>query len=93
MDDPVRLGQEAQRLLNDPLLKRAFEGVRQKILDKLEETAIGDTATQHELTLCLQTIKQVKRHLESWVRDGQLEVDRVEKTSKWRDFMKKTGAF
>lgn len=69
-------GIEAEQLLNNALFKQAFEGVRQKLLERLEETAIGDKDTQHELVLCLQTVKQVRRFLENYVRDGQLEAAR-----------------
>lgn len=92
MSDVIRLGQEAHRVLNEPVLKQAFEGVRLKILERIEETAIGDVDTQHELALCLQSLKSIKRYLENFVRNGQLEADRVEKDSKWKAFMKRTGA-
>jgi hypothetical protein len=75
MNDEQR-GVEAAQLLNNPLFKQSFEGVRQKLLEKLEETAIGDVDTQHQLTLCLQTVKQVRRYLENYVRDGELEAAR-----------------
>lgn len=75
--DPAQRGQEAAQLLENSMLKQAFEGVRQKLLEKLEETAIGDVDTQHQLTLCLQTVKQVRRYLENMVRDGELEAHRA----------------
>lgn len=90
--DVIRRGQEAKRLLNEPLLKEAFDGVRMKILERLEEVAIGDVDTQHELTLCLQTIKQVKRYMENWMRDGQLEEIREAEKSKFQRFLQRTGA-
>jgi len=69
-------GIEAKQLLDNPLFRQAFEGVRQKLLERLEETAIGDVDTQHQLTLCLQTVKQVRKYLENWIRDGELEAAR-----------------
>lgn len=92
MTDTIRRGQEAKRLINEPLLKEAFEGVRQKLLDRLEETAIGDIETQHELTLCLQTIKQVRRYMENWMRDGELEEVRSAQSSAWATFSRRIGA-
>lgn len=75
--DPVQRGLEAQQLLGNQLLKDAFSGVRQKLLEKIEETAIGDVDTQHQLVLCLQTVKQVRKYLENWIRDGELETARA----------------
>ena len=89
--DSIQRGLEVEQLLANPLLKQAFEGVRQKILDKIEETAIGDIDTQHELVLCLQTIKNVKRYMENWIRDGQLEAERTTSQSNWQKFMKRSG--
>ena len=89
--DMIQRGAEVEQLLNNPLLKSAFEGVRQKLIEKLEETAIGDIETQHEIALCLQTIKNVRRYMENWVRDGQLEAERATSQSNWQKFMKRSG--
>jgi hypothetical protein len=87
MNDEQR-GAEAAQLLNNPLFKQSFEGVRQKLLERLEETAIGDVDTQHQLTLCLQTVKQVRRYLENYVRDGELEAARAVERKRLRKEIK-----
>jgi len=92
MSEAVQRGLEAERLLNEPLLREAFEKVRLGLVVKLEDTAIGDVEGQHTITLCLQTVKQVKRYLDNMVRTGMLEADRAEATSRWTKFMKRTGA-
>jgi hypothetical protein len=89
--DMIQRGAEVEQLLANPLLREAFEGVRQKILERIEETAIGDIDTQHELVLCLQTIKNVRRYLENWIRDGQLESERATSNSAWQKLQKRIG--
>ena len=89
--DLIQRGAEAEQLLANPLLKAAFEGVRQKLLDRIEETAIGDIDTQHELVLCLQTIKNIRRYMENWIRDGQLEAERASSNSAWQKLQKRIG--
>ena len=69
----VERANQAERLLKDPTMQKAFEGVRQNLLMTLEATAIGDRDTQHEIALSLQVLKSVKRILERWVNDGEVE--------------------
>jgi hypothetical protein len=72
----VERANQATRLLNDPTLVRAFEGVRQALLVKLEDIPLVDRDLQHEITVSLQLLKQLKRQLVTWVTDGQIEVAR-----------------
>ena len=72
----VERANQAKRVLDDPTLQKAFEGVRQGLLSQLESTMIGDRDTQHEIALSLQLLKSLKRMLERWVTDGQVEMRR-----------------
>lgn len=69
----VQRGIEANRVLQEPLLKAAFKGVREKLVESLEQCAIGDTNSQQSLTISLQILKNVQRYLEAAVRDGDYE--------------------
>lgn len=73
----VERANQAQRLLDDPTLVKAFEGVRQALLTKLEEVPLVDREVQHEITVSLQLLKQLKRQLATWIADGQLEKARA----------------
>jgi len=75
MDSPeiVERANQAQRVLQDPTLQKAFEGVRMGLLQSIEATAIGDRDAQHELAISLQLLKSVRRQLERWVTDGEVE--------------------
>ncbi len=90
--DSIQRGLEAEQLLANPLLNEAFKGIREALIQQLEATSIGDIDTQHEITLTLQLIKNVKRYLENWVRDGQLESERATSHSNWQKFQKRIGA-
>ena len=72
----VERADQAKRVLDDPTLQKAFEGVRQGLLLQLESTMIGDRDTQHEIALSLQLLQSLKRMLERWVTDGQVEMRR-----------------
>ena len=62
----------AETLLADPTLQKAFESVRQSILLRIEDSAIGERDFHHEAALSLQALKAVKRQLQKWVDDGKL---------------------
>ncbi len=90
--DSIQRGQEAEQLLANPLLNEAFKGIREALVAQLEATAIGNIDMQHEITLTLQLIKNVRKYLENWVRDGQLEGERATSHSNWQKFQKRIGA-
>ena len=69
---------QARRLLDDPTLQKAVQGVRFAILDKLEATAVTDIDLHHELALSLQSLRAVMRQLQNWVDSGTLEGKRAE---------------
>jgi hypothetical protein len=89
--DNIQRGAEVEQLLSNPLLKAAFEGVRAKLVEKLEEVPFGDIDTQHEIALSLQILKNVRRYLENWVQDGRLEAERATSKANWMTFMKRSG--
>ena len=53
-------------------MSSVFRDVRNALIERLENTAIGDTATQHELALTLQLLRQLRQHLETYIADGKL---------------------
>ena len=75
----VERANQAQRVLDDPTLKKAFDGVREALVARLEASAIGDESTHHTIALCLQNLKEVQRMLARWIMDGQVEAKRAEK--------------
>ena len=75
----VERANQAQRVLDDPTLKKAFEGVREMLVTKLEVSAIGVDSTHHNIAIWLQNLKEVPRLLARWIMDGQVEAKRAEK--------------
>lgn len=74
----VERANQAERVLQDPTMQKAFEGVRQNLLEALEGSMMGDRDTHHEIALSLQALKSVKRQLARWVTDGEVERRRNE---------------
>jgi len=71
--EKVERANQARRVFDDPTLQKAMEEVRQSLLSKLEATAIGDRDTHHEIALSLQALKSIRRVLDNWVADGEVE--------------------
>ena len=72
----VERANQARRVLDDPTLQKAMEEVRQSLLRHLEATTIGDRDTHHEIALSLQALRSIRRVLENWVTDGEVEQKR-----------------
>lgn len=72
MDERQRAA-EARHILTNPLWEEAFEAIRGGIVLQLEQAAIRDREWQHELTLMLQMVKQVRTQFERYMQTGQLE--------------------
>jgi hypothetical protein len=81
--DEIARGHDAERLLNDPMLKEAFSKVETGIVDGLKQTPIGDRDTQHELTLCLQLLGRVKKNLEEVATTGKFALHQKQERESW----------
>ena len=78
-DEEIRKGQEAERLLNEPLMKAAFMGIESGLVENMKRVPIGDTKTQHELILSLQLLSQLKSHFLTIMQTGKMA--RIQKES------------
>ena len=72
VDQEIRRGEEAARLMDSPLLKEAFEKVETGLIDLMKRVEIGNTKTQHELILSLQLLGRIKGHLVETMETGKL---------------------
>lgn len=75
MTDPqidAARGDHAARLLNDPLLRDAFDQVRQGIHEAWARAPLRDREGQHELKLMLKLLHDVEANLQRVVENGKL---------------------
>jgi hypothetical protein len=68
-------GSRAQRLLEDPVLTKAFADVRAGIIERWENTPLRDTTGAHELKLMLKLLNDVRGNLELAITDGKLAAE------------------
>ena len=74
--DDVQRGQEAERLLANPLLAEAFAAFEQRILDALR-SADRDDRERQKLCDLLVAATAVRKHLERLVKDGKLAAHEI----------------
>lgn len=72
MNDMER-ADRAKELLENPVFKMAYDGVRTELIGALETCGFQDIETQHELTVSLQLLKRLRTKLERFVDDGKVE--------------------
>jgi hypothetical protein len=72
LEEQLFTGNRAQRLLEDPVLSKAFDDVRAAIIERWEAAPLRDQEGAHELRLMLKLLTDVKGNLELAVSNGQL---------------------
>ena len=79
MDEQIRRGQEAARVLDEPLLKAAFADVERGLVSAMRMAKVSDRDTHHELVLSLQILGRIKGAIEYHVQTGKLAEAEKEK--------------
>jgi len=69
LDDRAR---RAQSLLNDPLVKEAFETLEKDLLDSWRNSGTSDTETRESLWLAMRLLDRLHIHLQSILETGQM---------------------
>jgi hypothetical protein len=67
------LGDHAQRLLDDPVLGRAFDEVGQQLISQWTNTQPTEAALRERLWATYSVLGEAQRVLRTWVQDGQIE--------------------
>lgn len=70
--EEVIRGHAAQDLINNPLFKDAVSAIRDGIVAKIADSAMGDEKTHNRLAIALQLINQVERQLVSHIQTGKM---------------------
>jgi hypothetical protein len=63
---PRDIGLRARELLEDQVLNRCLNDIREKLVSQLEATAMGDVETHHEVAISLQLLKRVRAQLKQY---------------------------
>jgi hypothetical protein len=68
----VKLGEQASKILDNPVYKDAIERVRENIVNSMTNSAIGDEKTHNRLVIALQLLNQINKQLTDVMQTGKL---------------------
>lgn len=74
--------QDAQQLLDNPMLKTWFDESRENLIRRIEAPAIKEDE-QAEAVRMLKLLKSLKSHLNSYVNTGKIEEFNLNQKKRW----------
>lgn len=78
-DDRIWRGNEAKRLLDEPLLKEAFDAVERDTVNELKRMPIWEAdRKRRDLVHRLQLLEDVRQHLQAVIAAGKQVAARME---------------
>ena len=82
LDEEIRRGQEAERLLSHPLLAEAFATLEAHMVGQLRSIPLTDAGLERESVRTLQVLHKVKDHIRQIVLTGQMAEEQKESMAK-----------
>ena len=79
----VREGKRAEQLLNDPLVKTAFEDLLKIYKQEIFNTSFADDEKRRYLWVAYNMVDKIKGHLQSIMESGKLtqqELDQINRS-------------
>lgn len=86
--EQIRRGDDARRLMQEPLLSEAFTLIEQGLMSRMRTVDVGATETQRDLIVTLQLLGKVKQHLEQTMLTGKFAEEEAARKS-WTDKFRK----
>jgi ribosomal protein S15P/S13E len=68
----VQRGNDAMRILEEPLLVEAFNVIKQRYMDEWEKSPARDIEGREKLWLMLKQLENVRNHLKTAMETGKL---------------------
>ena len=68
----IRRAADAERLMNEPLLKEAFEQIESALLSRMRTVDVGALETHRDLIVSMQLLGKVKQYIEQVILTGKL---------------------
>lgn len=68
----IQRGHEAQRLMDEPLIREAFEKIETGLIDSMKLCPMADRDTQHELVLTMQLLHRFRGLFLEIMQSGKL---------------------
>jgi len=75
--EEIKRGEEADRILKNPLFIDAFDEVRESIIHSMSQSAFGDAETHNRLVIALQLLSQIEKKLKDHIATGRMSAMKV----------------
>ena len=72
LETQIRQGKRAQVLLNDPLLKQAFEDLLETYKEQIFNTNFADDEKRRSLWMAYNMLDKIRGHLQTIMESGKL---------------------
>jgi hypothetical protein len=76
--EEVKRGEEADRVLKNPLFIDAVDNVRESIVNSMSQSAFGDAQTHNRLVIALQLLEQIEKRLKDHIATGKMAALKTE---------------
>jgi len=71
-EEEVRRGENAERLINDPLYKEAFDVTKEHLIELLLNTKISEEVERDRIYITIKSLDLVDQHIKSILETGKL---------------------
>jgi hypothetical protein len=82
---------QAQRLLDDAMLKDAFKGLEEAYTSAWRATLIDDVSGREKLFLAINVVGKVRDHLQGIVNNGKLAAKELQQLAETAERKKRFG--
>ena len=82
----IKRGDEAQRILGNPVYQEAVQKVRDGLIQSMAASALGDATTHNRLVIGLQLLTQIEKQLQSVMETGKMAQIQVQDKNKFNFF-------
>ena len=84
LESEIERGNEAAQLLRNDLFKEAFEALSTYYVETLLDTDLDDEQGRERLYLSVRVLREIRAHIESVMRTGQMAGDEIDAAKRGR---------
>jgi hypothetical protein len=76
--EEIKRGEEADRILKNPLFVNAFDNIRESIINSMSQSAFGDAETHNRLVIAMQLLSQIEKQFKDHIATGKMSSMKVD---------------
>jgi hypothetical protein len=76
--EEIKRGEEADRILKNPLFIESFDNIRESIINSMSQSAFGDSETHNRLVIAMQLLSQIEKQFKDHIATGKMAALKTE---------------